>query len=174
MSLVLLGIFIALALVVLGRNLPQIQAHPQIRWVLAILALGVLLSPGFAASGAWAGAVEDANAAHGGQTLVLKRLATKGKTTLIDFYSPFCPPCLRLAPVMDQLAQRRPDLAIKRVNINRPEVRGIDWQSPLAKQYQIRQVPYFVILSPKGKLVAQGRDAVDQVRRWLREAGLMQ
>ncbi len=37
MSLVLLGILIALGLVVLGRNVPQLQKFPQIRWFLAIL-----------------------------------------------------------------------------------------------------------------------------------------
>jgi len=39
MSLVLLGILIALALVVLGRNVPQLQKFPQIRWFLAILVI---------------------------------------------------------------------------------------------------------------------------------------
>lgn len=140
----------------------------------ALAAAAAILCLVVVASGAWAGSVEEANAGRGGQTLDLKRLATPGKTTLIDIYSPFCPPCVRLAPVMEQLAQRRPDLAIKKVNLNRPEVRGIDWQSPLANQYHIRQVPYFMIFSPQGKLVAQGREAVEQVRRWLREAGLMQ
>jgi prohibitin 1 len=41
MSLVLLGVLIALALVVLGRNVPQIQKYPQVRWVLAILVIVV-------------------------------------------------------------------------------------------------------------------------------------
>ena len=80
---------------------------------------------------------------------------------------------MQLAPIMAKLAAKRPDLAIKKVNINRPEVNGIDWQSPLAQQYQIRQVPYFMIFSPQGQLVAQGRDAVETVQRWLQEAGLM-
>jgi len=96
-----------------------------------------------------------------------------GKTTLIDFYSPFCPPCVQLAPVMAQLAAKRPDLAIRKVNINRPGVQGIDWRSPLAQQYQIRQVPYFMVFSPQGRLVAQGREAAETLRRWLQEAGLM-
>jgi regulator of protease activity HflC (stomatin/prohibitin superfamily) len=39
MSLVLLGVLIALALVVLGRNVPQLQKYPQIRWLLAILVI---------------------------------------------------------------------------------------------------------------------------------------
>jgi thiol-disulfide isomerase/thioredoxin len=136
------------------------------------LVLAALLSLVFASSGAWAGAVADANAGRGGETLDVKSLPVKGATTLIDFYSPYCPPCVHLAPIMEQLAAKRPDLAIKKVNINRPGVNGIDWRSPLAKQFQIKRVPHFMLFSPKGKLVAQGRDAMEQVERWLQEAGL--
>jgi thiol-disulfide isomerase/thioredoxin len=143
--------------------------NPFRRWlILAVLLFLVAVS-----TGAWAGAVVDANAGHGGEPLEVKSLLAKGKTTLIDLYSPFCPPCVRLAPLLEQLAAKRSDLAIKKVNINRPEVKGIDWGSPLAQQYQIRQVPFFMIFNPKGKLLAQGRDATDQVVRWLQEAGLM-
>jgi thiol-disulfide isomerase/thioredoxin len=134
------------------------------------LVLAALLSLALVSSGAWAGAIAEANP---GQTLNVKSLLVKGKTTLIDFYSPFCPPCVQLAPLMDQLAAKRPDLAIKKANINRPGVNGIDWRSPLAQQYQIRQVPYFMIFDPRGKLVAQGREAFETVGRWLQEAGLM-
>ena len=137
------------------------------------LVLAALLSLALVSSGAWAGAVADANPGNPGQTLDVKSLLVKGKTTLIDFYSPFCPPCVRLAPIMAQLAEKRPDLAIKKVNINRPGVNGIDWRSPLAQQYQIRQVPYFMIFNPQGQLVAQGREAVETVGGWLQEAGLM-
>jgi thiol-disulfide isomerase/thioredoxin len=120
-----------------------------------------------------AGAIDDANAGHPGQTLDRQSLPVKGKPTLIDFYSPFCPPCLALAPVIEKLAERRPDLAVKRLNINRREVRGIDWRSPLARQFKIRQVPYFMIFNPRGQLVAEGRDALPQVELWLQEAGLI-
>jgi thioredoxin 1 len=137
------------------------------RLVLAGLLALVLAGP------AGAGVVDDANAANPGQTLDLQSLAVKGKPTLIDIYSPFCPPCLALAPVIEQLAAKRPDLAIKRVNINRREVRGIDWRSPLAQQYKIRQVPYFMIFDPRGQLVAEGRAAIPQVESWLQEAGLL-
>ena len=146
------------------------RPHNSGRWPLV---LAVLLFLGLVSSGAWAGTVLAANADHSGETLEVKSLPVKGKTTLIDFYSPFCPPCMRLAPVMQKLAARRSDLAIKKVNINRPGIKGIDWQSPLARQYNIRRVPYFMIFSPTGRLVAQGRDAVDQVRRWLQEEDLL-
>lgn len=103
--------------------------------VLAALLLLALLS-----SGAWAGEIAEANTGHTGQTLEVRSLLAQGKTTLIDFYSPFCPPCVQLAPIMARLAEKRPDLAIKKVDINRPGVQGIDWHSPLAQQYQVRQV----------------------------------
>ena len=136
-----------------------------------LLVLAALLSLELGSSGA--GAVPEANADNPGQTLDVKSLAVKGKTTVIDFYSPFCPPCVQLAPIMAQLAAKRPDLAIKKVNINRPGVQGIDWRSPLAQQYQIRQVPYFMIFNPQGELTAQGREAAEPVERWLQDAGLM-
>ncbi len=138
-------------------------------WLVLAACLSLALIP----AAVWAGAVVAANGGHGGEVLDLKPLLTVGKTNLIDFYSPFCPPCLQLAPIMEKLAERRPDLAIHKVNINRAEVTGIDWRSPLAQQYKIRQVPYFMIFSPEGKLVAQGRAAVEQVGIWLREAGMM-
>jgi thioredoxin 1 len=138
------------------------------------LVLAALLALALVSSPAWAGTLADANAGNPGQTLDVKSLVVKGKTTLIDFYSPFCPPCVQLAPIMARLAEKRPDLAIKKANINRPGVDGIDWRSPLAQQYQIRQVPYFMIFNPQGQLVAQGREATETVGGWLREAGLMQ
>jgi regulator of protease activity HflC (stomatin/prohibitin superfamily) len=44
MSLVLLGILIALGLIVLGKNVPQFQKLPQIRFVLAVLVLVVTVA----------------------------------------------------------------------------------------------------------------------------------
>jgi len=152
-----------------------VKAMSRARKSLALSAfLAALLALALISSGAWAGAVPEANAGNPGQTLEVKSLSVKGKTTVIDFYSPFCPPCVQLAPIMAQLAAKRPDLAIKKVNINRPGVQGIDWRSPLAQQYQIQQVPYFMIFDPQGQLVAQGREAAEPVGRWLKEAGLMQ
>ena len=138
-----------------------------------VLALAALLVLGLSVAGAWGQTVMEANAGNGGAALDVKPLLVKGKTTLIDFYSPACPPCVRLAPLFEQLAAKRPDLAIKKVNINRPGTQGIDWASPVAQQYKIRHVPYLMVLSPSGKLMGQGKDALPQVQRWLQEAGLL-
>ena len=117
--------------------------------------------------------LEEANLGSGGQPLDVKSLVTSGRITVIEFFSPACPPCLRLAPLMERLAAARRDLAVKKLDINRPGVRGIDWQSPLAQQYQIRSVPYFMIFNSRRKLTATGREAAQQVEEWLREAGIL-
>lgn len=128
---------------------------------LVVLLLAVASS--LPASLAVAGSVEEANAGQGGEILDLRPLLVPGRVTLIDFYSPYCPPCRVLAPLLEQLAQRRPDLIVKKVNINRPGFQGIDWKSPLAQQYQLRSVPYFLIFNPQGKLVARGQAAMQQL-----------
>jgi thiol-disulfide isomerase/thioredoxin len=121
-----------------------------------------------------AGAVQDANPGREGQTVDLKSLPVKGKTTVVDCYSPYCPPCMRLAPLLEELAQKRPDLVIKKLNIQRPEISGkIDWQSPAAKQLSLRSVPHFMIFDKNGKAAAEGKEAFNQVLGWLQEAGLL-
>ncbi len=147
----------------------HLKATDRLAIWLAVFSLMVTMS----AAAALAGPAQDANSGRGGQPLELKSLAVPGKVTLIDCYSPFCPPCLRLAPLLEQLAEKRSDLVVLRVNINRPGVNGIDWQSPLARQYGLKSIPHFVIFSPEGKLKAEGGPAAQQVSRWLRDAGLL-
>ncbi len=121
-----------------------------------------------------AGAVQDANSGQYGQTLDMRTLPAKGKVTVVDCYSPYCPPCMRLAPMLEQLAQKRPDLVIKKVNIQRPEISGkIDWQSPVAKQLRLQSIPHFMIYNKHGKLASEGKEATNQVLGWLKEAGLL-
>ncbi len=153
------------------RNYVKAMNRVRISLLLS-LTLVAFLAMSLAASGAWAGEV-DANQGNTGQTMEVKSLVVRGKTTVVDFYSPYCPPCMYLAPLLARLGESRSDLSIQRVNINRPEVNGIDWRSPLAQQYQIKSVPYFMIFNPQGKLQAQGKEAFDLVRGWLQDAGLM-
>ena len=118
--------------------------------------------------------VQEANAGQGGQTIDLSKLPVRGKITVVDFFSQYCPPCMRLGPLLEQLAQKRSDLAIKKVDIQRSEVSGkIDWQSPLAQQLGLRSIPHFMIFNAKGKLESQGQEAMKRVLGWLQEAGLL-
>jgi hypothetical protein len=52
------------------------------------------------------------------------------------------------------------------VDINRPGVKGIDWDSPVSLQFNLPSTPQFKIYGPDGKLQAEGRPAYDLVKKW--------
>jgi thiol-disulfide isomerase/thioredoxin len=104
-----------------------------------------------------------------GERIDLADYLVPGQTVVVDFYSDFCPPCVAIAPHLKKLAEQRDDILVLKVDINRPGVRGIDWQSPVAQQYGIRGVPYFKVFGPDGEIVADGAPARDMVLEWLGE-----
>ncbi len=90
------------------------------------------------------------NAQRPGMELDLTPYVVAGKLTLFDFYSEFCGPCLQLAPQLEQLTRDFPAVVVRTIDINRPGVRGIDWQSPLAKQYTLTSIPHLVLVDTAG------------------------
>ena len=115
-----------------------------------------------------------ANTERPGETIDLTGLTVKGKTTLVEFYSDHCPPCVEMARVLEYLAAARPDLAIRRLNIDRPGHQGIDFDSPLCEQHGVQSVPSFRIFDGEGTEVAREKAAKDQVRQWYSDAQMFQ
>ncbi|MGQ9730423.1 MAG: TlpA family protein disulfide reductase [Candidatus Zipacnadales bacterium] len=105
---------------------------------------------------------------HGAE-VELAEYVVKGKHTIFDFYSDGCPPCRELAPKLEALAERREDICLVVVDINRPGKRGIDWDSPVARQYQLESIPHLRIYGPEGEEIARGDEARSRVERWLAE-----
>jgi len=157
------------------KGIAYLRARLQALKASASLLLAGICLLGGPAGQSYAGAVQEFNAGRGGQTINLKSLPVKGKATIVDFYSLYCPPCKTIGPLLEQLTQKRPELAIQKVDIQRPEVKGkIDWQSPLAQQLGLRSIPHFMIYDSKGNLTAQGPEAMKRVGEMLQEAGLLQ
>ena len=80
-----------------------------------------------------------------------------GKTVVFDFTSKFCGPCQAYNQPLQDLHAKRADLVVVKVDINRPDVRGIDWQSPVARQFDLHSIPHFKVYGPKGNLLAEDR-----------------
>jgi thiol-disulfide isomerase/thioredoxin len=92
-----------------------------------------------------------------GQVVDLSTQTVPGKTTVFDFTSKYCGPCQMYNEPLAKLHASRADVAVVKVDINRPDVKGIDWKSPVAKQYSLQSIPHFKIYGPDGKLVAEDK-----------------
>lgn len=63
----------------------------------------------------------------------LEAIISEGKTTIVDFWAPWCGPCKTLGPILDKLAEERPDINVVKVNV--------DENSDLSIKYGIRSIP---------------------------------
>lgn len=114
------------------------------------------------------------NKGREGQVFNVTEYLTRGKTNLVAFTSPACSSCRALDPLLNTLAEKSPNLVLNRLVVDRPTTAdGIDWQSPLCRQYELRSVPHFKIYDPAGKLVAEGEPARKMVARMLVEAKIL-
>ncbi len=58
------------------------------------------------------------------------------KPVLVDFWAPWCQPCLMMAPILDELSEEMADkLKIAKLNTELPE------NQQLAIKYQIQSIP---------------------------------
>ena len=106
-----------------------------------------------------------------GEPIKLANHLVAGKTTIFDFYSDYCPPCVRVSPMLDKLHQSRDDIVVVKVDINRPGTKGIDFRSPVAQQFDLHSIPHFKVYGPDGKIVADDKGGEHQayslVMRWI-------
>jgi thiol-disulfide isomerase/thioredoxin len=140
---------------------------PSLR-LMALILVGVLACP---ASGRAGGLHEKGDTppviSHGSK-VDLEDYLVPGKTTIFDFYSIHCPTCMSLKPGLERLHASRPDIAVVMVDVDRPGSKGIDWESPVAKQHGLPSTPQFRVFGPDGKLQAKGRPAYDLVTGWIK------
>jgi len=107
-----------------------------------------------------------------GEEIDIEKLLQPGKTTIFDFYSEYCPPCRKISPALVKLDSLRKDIVVVKININRKEVQGIDWNSPVARQYGLRSIPHFVIYDSTGYRTHEGEEAYQQVMNLLTQEGI--
>ena len=79
---------------------------------------------------------------------------------LVDFWADWCPPCRLMAPVIDDLARRRSDIRVAKVDTAKGAL--------VAARFAIRSIPTVVVLL-RGRELARmsGAVPVPQLLHWL-------
>jgi len=100
--------------------------------------------------------------------------ASRGRTTVLEFFSRRCAASFEMNYLLERLATLRRDLVIRRIDIDRPGQPEIDFDSPLARQFHLEKVPYFIIFDPAGRFQAQGDPAKAMVKEWMHRTGVVE
>lgn len=109
------------------------------------------------------GAAKELNTENPGQEFDLRPFLKPKQTTYVYFHSEYCPPCKALMPRYEMLAMKaKPDTRFYTIDVNRPGVEGIDFMSPLARQFQISAIPFILVFDGEN-LVASGEEGVYKV-----------
>ena len=123
--------------------------------LLAVLAAGAagfgmyrMLAPGTPAEPVPAGP-GDIRVISRGEPFHLRDHLVPGKYTLFDYYADWCPPCREIAPRVEEMARRHPDLAVRKIDI-------VDWSRPVAEQQGVHDLPYLRLYDPEGRLIREG------------------
>ena len=101
---------------------------------------------------------EDIRVISRGEPINLRDHLVPGKYTLFDYYADWCPPCQELAPRLEELARRHPNLAVRKIDI-------VDWDHPVAEQQGVRDLPYLRLYDPGGRLIQEGEATLDDLER---------
>lgn len=104
----------------------------------------------------------------------LFRLDERGRarqTQLVVLTSEHCPWSKKWLTKLADLQRLEPTLTVVRLEIDRPGSDRVDWSSPLAKQYEVRSLPQFLLVE-LGQAPVGGEPARAYALERLRKAKL--
>ena len=73
-----------------------------------------------------------------------EQIKSHNGVVLLDFYAEWCGPCRMMGPIVDEIAEERPDVLVGKINV--------DEESALAAAFGVVRIPTLVVMKD-GKIV---------------------
>ena len=94
---------------------------------------------------------------YSGEYVTLSANAVKGGITVFDFYADWCGPCQNLSSQLDPYVKSSKGVYIRKINIK-------NWDSPVAKAYNIESIPSVWIYNQNGEEVSTRLNGFEKIK----------
>ncbi len=89
----------------------------------------------------------------------------KNNFVIVDFWAPWCDPCVAFTPVFEAAAEKNPDIVFGMVDTEQdPEI---------AEYFEVNKIPGILVVREQAGIHAQqgeiGAPALDEIIKWARE-----
>lgn len=99
-----------------------------------------------------------------------KEAIEKNNFVIVDFWAPWCDPCVAFTPMFEAASNKNPDIVFAMVNTETdPEI---------SEYFEVNQIPGILVIREQAGIHAQvgeiGAPALDEIIKWAREFDLTQ